>query len=148
MIFTRRFLATTLLVATITAGIMSLPAFAAKNYYKWTDKEGVTHYTARKPHNTEVEAISVSTGLPRDSSGQPIQVEDEAPASAAETQAAADPEANKDPERCEAATKNLKIINENARIRERTEDGSTRFLTQEEIKQRKEQAQQAIDESC
>ena len=146
MISTRRILTTV-----IIAGLISVPAYAAKNYYKWTDANGVTHYSARKPTDANAEVISVSTGLPRDDNGQPVQVEDEGQGTAAEGQtqtaqaAAVD---NKDPERCEAAKNNLKIINENARIRERAEDGSTRYLTPEEIEERKQRAEKIIEESC
>ncbi len=141
-----------LLTVALLAGLISSSVWAAKNYYKWVDEDGVTHYTTRKPLNVEAEVISVSTGLPRDDSGQEVKVDDE-PASTgtSSTQtktAAAAPVDDKDPERCEAAQKNLKIINENARIRERQEDGTTRFLTPEEIDQRKKQAEKAIEESC
>jgi len=140
------------IILTALASVVSVSAYAAKNYYKWVDENGVTHYTARKPHDVNAEVISVTTGLPRDDSGQPVQIEDEPAAGAAggeqtETAASA-PADNKDPERCAAAQNNLQIISENNRIRERQEDGSTRFLTPEEIQQRKDLAQRAIDESC
>lgn len=132
-------------------GMLSSPTMAAKSYYKWVDENGVTHYSARKPHDKESEAISVTTGLSRDDSDQPSPAENSAQADAASTSedpAAEDPEANKDPERCEIAKSNLKILNESARIREATEDGSFRYLSDDEKGQRKETAQQAITESC
>ncbi len=141
------------LLATLMVGLslslLSISASAAKSYYKWVDENGVTHYSARKPHDKESEVISVSTGLPRDSSGQPIQI-DGGPENGNQQAAAEDedPEANKDPERCEAAKKNLEIINQNARIREKTEDGSFRILTPDEKNERKATAQQIIDEAC
>ena len=139
-----------LLTMAIIASLICSTAMAAKDYYKWVDENGVTHYSARKPVNVETETISVSTGLPRDENGNPVQVEDNATANnaGASQTAAATPEDNKDPERCEAAQRNLRIISENARIRERQEDGTTRFLTQEEIEQRKNLAERAINESC
>ena len=137
-----------LLVTVITAGLISVPAIAAKSYYKWIDEDGVTHYTARKPHDQESEAISVLTGLPRGDNGQPIQLDDASTPPGAEQSAAEDPEANKDPERCDAAQKNLKILQENARIREKGLDGNFRYLSEEEKGQRKEMAEQAIAESC
>ena len=138
-----------ILTTALLAGLISTSAYAAKNYYKWVDAEGVTHYSARKPLDVDSQIISVSTGLPRDDNGQPVQIDDEPNAGNPQAQATAAVEEDlKDPERCEAAQSNLKIINENARIRERLEDGTLRYLSQEEINDRKARAQKAIDESC
>ena len=151
MSFVRPFLALVLAL-----GFLSGPVYAAKSYYKWVDEDGVTHYTERKPNGQNSEAISVSTGLPRDDNGQPIQLEDQTgdqgaegtQTAAAGSDAAEDPNANKDPERCEVAKKNLKIITENNRIREKDEKGNFRFLNPDEIDERKKAAEQAIKESC
>jgi hypothetical protein len=143
MISTRRIL----LLALIT-GLISSSAFAAKNYYRWVDENGVTHYTARKPYNVDSEAISVTSGLPRDESGQQIQLEDEEPSAENESQATAASADNKDPERCEVAKSNLKILNESARVREKDPDGNFRYLSEEEKNERKKIAEQAIAESC
>ena len=137
-----------ILLIGLSLGFVTSPVMAAKSYYKWVDENGVTHYTARKPYDKDAEAISVSTGQPRDADGQPIRLEDEATGPGGQQSAASDPDANKDPERCKIAQSNLKVINENARIREKTDDGSFRFLSEEEKATRKKAAEQAISESC
>ncbi len=140
----------TLAIALI--GIIGVPSsMAAKNYYKWTDEDGVTHYSAQKPHNTETETISVSTGLPTANSTDEQQIEAKTTAS---KPAPALPEKKgeyiqtKDPERCAAATERLKTLTEYARVRVIGEDGEARILSREEKDEKIAEAEKAIQEDC
>jgi hypothetical protein len=123
-------------------------ANAATNYYKWTDENGVTHYSARKPHDREAEVIRVR-------SGQPIPT---APAASASDRAPSAPQARndsnavtanlKDPERCETARDNLETLRTNARVRMKSEDGEIRYLSEEEKAEKTREFEKAVAESC
>jgi len=140
----------TLAIALIS--IVGVPSsMAAKNYYKWTDDDGVTHYSAQKPHNKESEKISVSTGLPTATSTDGNKIEAKTTAS---KPAPAIPEKKreyvqtKDPERCTAATERLKTLTDYARVRVIDENGEARILSKEEKAEKTAEAEKAIEEDC
>jgi hypothetical protein len=54
----------------------------------------------------------------------------------------------KDPERCESARKNSETLKTYARIRIKGDDGEYRYLTPDEQKQKLDEANKAIEESC
>lgn len=150
----RPFLKTALFTLVVATLGYIVSGYAADDYYKWVDENGVTHYSARKPHGIESESVSVLTGQSR----AQAQSNDQAGSTAAGSGsgnnngggegADQDPAANKDPERCRIAQENLRIMNENARIREKTDDGSFRYLSPEEIAERKKTSQQIANETC
>lgn len=140
---------TIFLTAILAAGLISVAAVAAEDYYKWTDDEGVTHYSARKPHNREAEAISIRTGerstVPTGSSSgekQPSQ----RPAATENTET--DNTKLVDPERCKVARSNLDVLRNNAKVRMKDENGEIHYLNEEEKAEKAREFQQAIDESC
>lgn len=127
-------------------------AAAATNYYKWTDEQGVTHYTARKPHNRDAEIISISTGV---STPVPAGSSTASEAATAGTQRPAAPAKStqvstdlKDPERCEAARKGVDVLRNNAKVRTRGDDGEVHYLTEEEKAEKMGEFEQAIREAC
>ncbi|MCP8900310.1 DUF4124 domain-containing protein [Gilvimarinus xylanilyticus] len=122
----------------------SLPAVAADTFYKWESEDGTTHYGTRPPNGVESTAIQPKTGHSEPvnySHGQSDDKQAQASSAAAE-------QSTKDPARCEAATKNADILGRGGRVREPTDDGSFRYLSEEEKADRLEQARQAIEESC
>lgn len=119
----------------------------ASAYYRWVDENGVTHYTSTPPQGIASEKVtSSSSGSSRaaESNAAPTTDDKNKAAVADET----DPANFKDPERCAAAEKRVETLQNNSRIRMRSEDGELRFLTPEEIQETLEEAQQAIRESC
>lgn len=135
-----------LLSVILLAGLTSVPATAAKDYYKWTDDEGVTHYSARRPHDKDAEVIRVSTGervsVPASSSSAASG------ANSGSTQTSSTAENMKDPERCEAARENLDVLRNNAKVRMRDENGDIHYLSEDEKAEKSREFQQAIDEAC
>ncbi|GAB1267315.1 hypothetical protein NBRC116493_05680 [Aurantivibrio infirmus] len=137
------------LAIALTSVVGVTGAMAAKSYYKWTDEDGVTHYSAQKPHDKESEKISVSTGLPTPTSteGQKIPAKttasDPAPALPKKDYVRA-----KDPERCAAATERLKTLTDYERVRVVGENGEARILSKEEKAEKTAEAKQAIEEDC
>lgn len=132
-----------------TIGVPS--SMAAKNYYKWTDADGVTHYSAQKPHNKESEKISVKTGLPTATSTDGNKIEAKTTESKPAPSIPKKDNENaraKDPERCTAATERLKTLTDYDRVRVIGEDGEARILSKEEKSEKTAEAQKAIDEDC
>ncbi|MDO3380806.1 DUF4124 domain-containing protein [Gilvimarinus algae] len=136
------------LAAGLLAVTTSLPMQAADTVYKWVGEDGTTHYGTRPPNGVDSTAIKPKTGHsePVDYShlsGTEEQEQTDRDESSAEEEAS-----TKDPERCEAARKNKEILGRGGRVREATDDGSFRYLSEEEKAKRLEDAQKAIDESC
>ncbi|WP_020410248.1 DUF4124 domain-containing protein [Hahella ganghwensis] len=132
---------------------MCLPAYSA-GVYKWTDENGVIHYSDQKPGDKSTTQLNVQTGK---SSGTRQSVEQQAQQlneqqeldrikqQQAEEQAAAD---KIQEERCHAAKTNMETLTKRARIRIKEEGGEERYLTPEEILERRKKNQSILDEEC
>lgn len=130
----------------------------AKEFYKWIDDDGVTHYTVEAPKDrpstlvrTQVgggadsgstNAVSASRALPGDETGstgrgKPVQAEK--------------PEVEMtaiDPQRCNVARANIATLGNHARIKVTDSDGSIRYLTEAERADKTAEAEEAVRESC
>ena len=119
---------------------------AAGKVYKWTDKKGVLHYEQQPPTNTaaEVEVIKPQTAH---SDPSPSQI---APAAQPATEAAPGKKVDPllDPERCENARKNVETLKTYSHIRIKGDDGQYRYLTPDEQKQKLDEANLAVKQSC
>ncbi len=120
--------------------------------YKWVDEHGNTHYTDKKPHNTEAKSIRIQSSKTsqRSSAQQQAQAIDEKAARAiqAQQEIAQEDARNKEIEaKCATIRENLKVINETSRIR-LVEDGKTRYLTAEEISAKKARHEEQVQEFC
>lgn len=144
----RSTLVTGLLALTASLFLLSSPSYAAGEYYKWVDENGVTHYGSRKPHGVPAESISVVTGSARDAAPQSAQATSTASSASTSASESEATEIPKDPERCRIAQENMKALNGYARIREQTEDGEFRYLSEDEKTERKASAQKIIDDNC
>lgn len=132
------------------------PAMAsAESVYRWTDENGVVHFGDREPVGKSSEKVSVKTGKPsgdaeRPSAQEQVQALDESRAERQrrEQETAVEEARRKQREaRCQTAQANLQAINSNARIRIE-EDGEQRYLTPEEIAEKKQQFEEIVEESC
>lgn len=137
-----------LLIFILAAGLTSVTALAAKDYYKWTDEEGVTHYSARKPYDRESESISIKTGEPSAVPANSARNTEQARGTTSESNETAEEQRLADPERCEAARSNLEVLRNNAKVRMKDENGEIHYLNEEEKAERMQEFQQAVDESC
>lgn len=124
-------------------------AQAAQDYYKWTDENGVTHYSARKPHNQAAEVVSIQTGqrVAIPASGQTGAANSSSTETAGQAVDGAR-ENLKDPERCKNAQENLETMRTNARVRMREESGVIRYLSDAEKAEKIREFEQAAAESC
>lgn len=135
---------------------LTAPALAsAQSVYRWQDENGVVHFGDREPPGRSSERVSVKTGKSSGDAGRPsaqeqVQALDESQAERErrEKETAVEEARRKQREaRCQAAQANLQAINSNARIRVE-EDGEQRYLSPEEIAEKKQQFEQMIEESC
>jgi hypothetical protein len=130
----------------------------AEKIYKWTDAEGNVHYGSEKPADAPAEKMKVDTGLTGTNTGAEAldklkqQVDDEAQRIKEE----GIPEQPPVPalpmkevkRRCAAARQDLATIKSRGQLRERDEQGNTRFVGEEERQRRIKQAQKQIKEYC
>lgn len=129
--------------------VFSAHAPAAKEVYKWQDTNGAIHYTEQKPLNNDKVTKVRTTNIAGDSEGakQLDSRVKEHNRKRKEAAAVAVPPSAKNPERCAAAKKNLKTLNENARVKVK-EGKSSRFLSQDEYQEQKRITLQQIKEAC
>ena len=136
----------------VTSLMFSAPNHA-ENVYKWVDEEGRIHYSDIKPNKNNVEEFKVR-GNKNTSKGESVfektadldarkqeELENKAEALQANT------ERRQQDARCQAIRDNLKKMNENSRIKI-MENGETRFLSPEEIDERKNSYQEMLESSC
>lgn len=120
--------------------------------YKWVDSNGNTHYTDKKPNHTESTSIQIktSTASQRTSAQNQAKAIDEKTAKEMQVrQEIAQEEARKIEieEKCKAIRENLRVIAETSRITV-VEEGVTRFLSPEEINEKKANFQKQIEDYC
>jgi hypothetical protein len=140
----------------------------AGQFYKWTDAQGVTHYTEEPPpaSATGASEVKVSTKLP--SGSQPAAAAtakkpgDKGGKSGAtatgkkdgKTPAAGDKPAADDKvpgqyaEKCKTLQANLQAMQEHARVKVADEKGETRVLTDEEKQSQLDETQRSIKAFC
>lgn len=125
--------------------LVSSQAWAAPDkVYKWTDEKGLVHYSERPPLGKQTEIVKPEIGH-----SEPVDYGTAAADKPKEENKAASAKASlKDPERCDAARKNLDTLKTYARIRIKGDDGQLRYLTPEEQQQKTAEASKAIEESC
>ncbi len=140
---------TAFVIALSLAGLLITTGIQAAKVYTWVDADGVTHYSERPPKNVKASAVELKTGH-----SEPVNYGGAAETTTAESAPAAaqaQPQAQtsrKNPERCEQARKNLEVLQNFGRVRVQNEDGTFRYLTEEDQRTRLEETQKIIDEAC
>ncbi|BFM10817.1 hypothetical protein R50072_09700 [Simiduia litorea] len=129
----------------------------AKEFYRWVDDEGVTHYTVTAPKDRASTLIRTQIGAGSKSSSNAIPTSRVLPGDEAgstpkpQTAEAAKPEVQMtalDPQRCSVARANVETLNNHARIKVTGADGSIRYLSDDELNEKRAEAEAAIRESC
>lgn len=143
------------IISAIAGVALSLCGTAyASQYYKWVDKQGVTHYSATPPAKGKGKPVKIHTGT-----GMTVAAEKTPAAPEANTSAAKEPKVDTNAladklneeariKLCEDSRKNYKILMQNARIRMVQEDGETRVIGEEERQQQIKNAEKTIKETC
>jgi len=119
--------------------------------HKWVDENGNVHYGDAPPVTTKSESVSVQSAPSNPGKALPRLSTEEADASGANDDASADPESSSDEEAqsiCASARNDLNIINTNSKIQLNLADGTTRYLSADEIEQRRAASQAQVDRYC
>lgn len=124
--------------------------------YVWTEN-GVKHYSDQKPDGVKSEQLQVMTGTPSTGSATASQDQSSQNPSQAPTDntASAGTEAQKQQaaqdkirqQNCDAAKRNLDVLNTYSRIKV-TENGKTRYLTPQEMAAKKQQFEKLEKDYC
>lgn len=144
------------------AGLLTLPALAADevNVYKWTDQEGVPHFTDRPPSSADAQftgirsrrtdPASVQARVGRenqaaDEAGTRRDEGDETREQAAEQrrETLAQREAN-----CQQARERLETYETARRLYKPLPSGEREYLSDEELTQARVEARQAVKDWC
>lgn len=130
--------------------LASLP-LQAGTIKKWVDEDGNVHYGDSPPVSAKTESIRVLSAPSNPGKALPRLGDTSSEDTANGGDAGGDPgkvPADQAREACDAATEDLRVIRSSSRIRLKAADGSTRYMTTEEIQQRKEQAEADIKQFC
>lgn len=138
----------------ILAPLLSLISFniQAAEIQKWVDENGRVFYGDTPPASVKTETVRTSKRPSK--LGKPLprlSTTNTAPTSntnkdLAKTTNDLEPEQAR--EACKTAKEDLKVIQKSARIQLRSADGSLRYMTKEEIKQRLERTKSDIQTFC
>ncbi len=128
---------------------------SAAGIQKWIDEDGVVHYGDTPPLRVQAEPVSVTR--PPSNPGKPLprlnldgdKAKTTAQAGAGDTPEPTKFDPKKDAQRiCDRARNDLDIINRSTRVKLKQADGTERYMTDEEIKQRREKSQKLIEKYC
>lgn len=126
---------------------------SSADIYKWVDENGNTHYSDIKPNQTNSETLKIKTSKsikppqnPQEASQQ-LEERSQTELESKAQKLKEDTQKRELQAQCEAIRNNLRTIEENSRIKI-TENNETRFLTQEEIAEKKAKYQQDLQEFC
>ena len=119
---------------------------------KWVDEDGNVHYGDAPPVSAKTESVRVQSAPSNPGKALPRlggQEKDEGDGSgASSTAAGTDVPRDQAKIACDQAQEDLAVINRSSRIKLKTADGGERFLTTEEISERKTQAEADIKQFC
>ncbi len=148
---------TTLLSLLFLLGNFAVANIASAKMYKWVDESGVTQYTATPPPNGDFKTIkppSKPAVDPVKAKGEfdkrlenfnKRQEETNKAKKEADKKAAKKAEYKKN---CDKAKKNLNLLQTKVRVRYTDEDGSVRYLTDDERAANLKRAQEAVKSYC
>jgi len=137
--------------------ILASSSLFAGSILKWVDDDGNIHYGDAPPIAVETERVRVLSApsnpgkaLPRLSTDGSTGNSNKRGTDVAAGDAQDDLKLPADQAEiaCEEATADLKVMNRSSRIRLRSADGTTRYMTTEEIDVRRENAEKAVSLHC
>ena len=136
-----------------TAILLGASFYSQAEVYKWSDKHGNTHYSDIKPNDTQSKKIKIKTHQPTTPTTSPQTAAKELSNRQAEALKEKSEKLKTATEKrelnakCEAIRSNLKTLQENSRIKV-NDNGETRFLTPEEIAEKKQSYTEKLSEHC
>lgn len=150
-----------LLVPALCLPLLLSTATYAGKFYKWVDEAGVTHYGEQPPNTESASVINVKTGASSDQDKAVAELEakrqakqdakDANTANADQNQQQQELEKqNREimQKNCAARRQNLAQLKLGGRIKVVSETGEPRYLSDDEIAQRKSEAEKYLEENC
>lgn len=134
-------------LAAIGAALMVLGVAQASDTYKWTDDNGQVQYTQLPPKDRPYETIRVRSKQPETAAATPTGKK-KTEAEKGGDVAAAKAEAEKMARNCEIAKQNKEALLTIPKIRVTDKDGTERFLTDEERKEKMAATEVNISTYC
>jgi len=128
-----------LAVAAALALLFAL-AGAHAEVYKWTDDEGVTHYTAQPPPSEKAKVLDPAVGSPDDSPDETNASEEQNAAADEDTQSVAS--------YCKKLREQIKTLESDRPVKIRTGEDSLKELNDDEREQRLTEARTQLEEQC
>ncbi|WP_347331163.1 DUF4124 domain-containing protein [Marinimicrobium locisalis] len=135
------------LAAALMTGLAALPTLA-EDVYRWVDDDGVTHFTSHPPKNRKADQLRTQTGHSEPVDYATQYPEEETPEQEQPREENRGPTQAERDDACQRARENLRLLEQGGRIAEETEDGSRRYLSEEDKAERAERAQQIVEEAC
>ena len=136
--------------------LISSPLYAGE-ILKWVDEEGNIFYGDSPPLTAETEQVRIISAP--SNPGRPLPrlsnqgSKNNANADGTNAASGGDQGTPKIPDdqakiACKEATEDLRVIKNSSRVRLKSADGTTRYMTTEEIKARRESAEKAVSLHC
>ena len=132
--------------------LLASTSLNAGSIHKWVDEEGNVYYGDAPPLSVQTEGVRVQSApsdpgkaLPRLSTPKSETTPD---GSSPDVAANTDVPEDQAKIACEKAQEDLQVIGRSNRIKLRSADGSTRYMTTEEIEERKTQSEADIERFC
>ena len=120
--------------------------------HKWVDENGNVNYGDAPPVSTKTEDIKVQSAPSNPGKALPrLSTEQAGGAAGASGDGSADPENVSDEQAqslCESARNDLDIISSSSRIQLQLSDGTQRYLSADEVEQRRVSSQAQADRYC
>lgn len=127
-------------------------SLSAGTIHKWTDEDGNVHYTDAPPVSAKSETVRVQSApsnpgkpLPRLSTQGDSSADSNTGVDTAVNAKAAKEEATSI---CDRARSDLEIIRSSSKIKFNYADGTERYMSADEIEQRRQRSQDDIDKFC
>ncbi|WP_370977758.1 DUF4124 domain-containing protein [Agaribacterium sp. ZY112] len=124
-------------------------AVSAGEYWRWQDEQGVTHYGSTPPQGVAAEKVTThgDTAPVNNQAAASTSTAPQAGSSDIDTQKKQLQEQRK--EECEQEKQRLQTLKSSgSRIRMKSEDGTTRFLTPDEIAQEIQMSNSFLKDAC
>lgn len=146
--------------AALLGALLMASVAAAAQFYKWTDEQGVTHYSEDPPPKsaTGTSEVKVQTRLPSDSDeavsnlqkqrDETLKASDKAKEDATKSKVDVSKAPEKYAEKCKTLQANLQAMQEHGRVKETDDKGEVRVLTDEEKNNRMDETQRQIKAFC
>jgi hypothetical protein len=132
--------------------LLASTSLNAGSIHKWTDADGNVFYGDTPPVSTQTEDVRVQSAPSNPGKALPRLSSPDSPAAAEGDTPATDSSGNVPTDQakiaCDNAKQDLEVIGRSSRIKLKLTDGTTRYLTSEEIDARKTQAEGDIQRFC